>query len=404
MTGAANGAVADGPPLSAERQRLLEMLRRSAATSTPATPDEAPGLRVSLFFFSANLDDRPRDKYALVLRCAELADQLGLHAIWVPERHFDPFGAPYPAPAVLLAALAARTSRIGLRAGSVVLPLHDPVLVAEEWGVLDAVSEGRMGLSLASGWHADDFILRPDNYDDRKRVLESHLDLVRRLWRGEAIECLGPGGRRTETRAYPTPESSIPLWLTSAGNAATWERAGQLGLNVLTAMLEQTVDDIASKVQVYRAARAAARITDEPQVTCMLHTHLAKDAEGVLDRVREPLTHYLSAHLDLFTKFAAGQDIGVRPDEVSDADRAALIEHGLQRYVRTAGLFGDVDSCQPMLQRLVNAGVTELGCLVDFGLDDEHVVECVEQLGELRSRLLEHPVRPATEATARSGR
>ncbi|SCL14596.1 natural product biosynthesis luciferase-like monooxygenase domain-containing protein [Micromonospora nigra] len=388
--------------LTPQRRELVErLLRQRQAGATPATPTRSaepaapaavpgrrPALAVSLFFFSADLDDAPADKYDLVLRCAELADELGLHAVWVPERHFDPFGAPYPAPAVLLAAIAARTRRIGLRAGSVVLPLHDPLLVAEEWGVLDAISRGRVALSLASGWHADDFVLDPDSYERRKEVLTERLEVLRTLWRGDGSLRAAPQGRTIETRTYPRPARPLETWLTSSSNPQTWRTAGALDLHVLTAMLEQTVDDIAEKVTLYQKARAeAGHVSDDRQVTCMLHTHLAERAEDVVPRVREPLGRYLSAHLNLFEKFASTQDVGVRPEEVTEADRALLLEHGLQRYLRQSGLFGSVETCLPMVDRLVAAGVTELGCLVDFGLPDEQVFECVRQLGRLQEQV-----------------
>jgi natural product biosynthesis luciferase-like monooxygenase protein len=366
--------------LSPNRLRLLEHLLRQ---------QEQPGrdaLAVSLFFFSSDPDDRPGEKYELLLECAERADRAGLHAIWVPERHFDVFGAPYPSPAVLLAAVAARTERIQLRAGSVVLPLHDPLLVAEEWGVLDAVSHQRMGMSLASGWHADDFVLAPDAYEERKDVLLERLATVRALWRGEGVTRGGPGGREVEVRAYPRPERLPDVWLTSSGNPATWETAGQHDLHVLTALLEQTVDELSGKVDRYRQAlTAAGHSVADKQITCMLHTHLATDPDVVHDRIRQPLIQYLSQHLRLFEKFAAHNDIGVRPDAVSEKDRAVLLEHGLRRYTTSAGLFGSVETCRPMVDRLVAAGVTEIGCLVDFGLPADQVLECVTELGRLQA-------------------
>jgi natural product biosynthesis luciferase-like monooxygenase protein len=171
-------------------------------------------------------------------------------------------------------------------------------------------------------------------------------------------------------------------------NAASWQTAGALGVNVLTALLEQSVDAIAGKVALYRSALAAAGHTaDGRQITCMLHTHLAPDPQTAVDRVREPLRRYLSAHLNLFTKFASTNDVGVRPEEVSAADRDLLLDHGVQRYVTTSGLFGSVGSCLPMVEKLTSAGVTELGCLVDFGLPREQVLESVAELGALRERL-----------------
>ncbi|MEU9353260.1 MupA/Atu3671 family FMN-dependent luciferase-like monooxygenase [Streptomyces griseoloalbus] len=421
----------DTPPSSLDdlgpaRRRLLERLLRdrthpdgpppagSAADPAPSAPiaptapsqapaparhggavddasgEGAPTPRISLFFFSADTDDHPWDKHAVVLECAELADSLGLDAVWVPERHFDPFGAPYPSPGVLLAAVAARTRRIALRSGSVVLPLRDPLLVAEEWGVLDSLSRGRTGMSLASGWHADDFVLRPDVYERRKEALEEGLADLYTLWSGGSVTRTGPGGRPVDVRTYPRPERLPEVWLTSSRNPDTWRTAGRLNLHVLTALLEQTVEEVAEKVRLYHGALTeAGHPTTGRQVTCMLHTHLARDAAAVEGRVRGPLTRYLSAHMDLFGKFAAGGGAGIDPDEVTEADRRALLEHGLRRYMGASGLFGSAESCLPGIERLTAAGITELGCLVDFGLPREQVLESVEELGRLRVALCE---------------
>ena len=66
---------------------------------------------------------------------------------------------------VTSAAVAVVTERVEIRAGSVVLPLHNPIRVAEDWSVVDNLSNGRVGLSFASGWHANDFALAPDNFE-----------------------------------------------------------------------------------------------------------------------------------------------------------------------------------------------------------------------------------------------
>jgi len=374
---------------SADRQRLVQLLlerRRAAAASGAGRPDGA--LAVSLFFFSSDIDDRPQQKYELVLACAELADQLGLYAIWVPERHFDEFGAPYPSPAVLLSAIAARTQRIQLRAGSVVLPLRDPLLVAEEWGMLDAISHGRAGLSLAPGWHTNDFVLNPTVFERRKAELVERLAVLYQLWGGASIERPGPDGRDVEVRSYPRPDRVPEIWLTSSANVATWQSAGELNINVLSALLEQSVEELAGKVRSYYQALAeAGHPSSARQVTCMVHTHLAEDAGVVEGRVRGPLTRYLSAHLDLFAKFAAHGSVGVRPEDLTEDDRAILLAHGVRRYISEAGLFGSAETCRPMLDRLIGAGVTELACLVDFGLPDEQVLESVREIGKVQAAL-----------------
>lgn len=351
------------------------------------TPPRRQAPEISLFFFSADADDRPEEKYALVLECAELAEQSGLHAVWVPERHFDAFGAPYSAPEVLLAAIAARTRRLLLRAGSVVLPLHDPLTVAERWSVLQTLSGGRAGISLASGWHADDFVLAPDAYDTRKTLVAEGYRELQRLWNGEPTKRKAPHGRTVETRTYPLPRDLPPMWLTSAKASDTWRTAGELGANVLTALLQQTVDEIAERVDLYRQALTAAGHDQRTEVTVMLHTHLGPAESTVRERVREPLVQYLSSHLDLLAKQATAGQLSVNPDDIPEEDRRFLLEHSFQRYLTSAGLFGTVESCRPMVERLHRAGATELGCLVDFGLPREQVLECVRELGRLREAL-----------------
>src|SRR6185436_1226831 len=209
--------------LTEEQRRLLEKRVRERGLDTPLAgraskggvatqdPDEsdpqawrgrrpARPLRFSLYFFS---DDGSREtgaKYRLAFESARFADANGFDAVWTPERHFQPFGGLYPNPSVLSAALAAITSRVGIRAGSVALPLHHPVRVAEEWSVVDNLSGGRVAVSFASGWHPDDFVLTPSPYDDRKEVMFRGIETIRRLWAGETILLEGPQERRVEVR------------------------------------------------------------------------------------------------------------------------------------------------------------------------------------------------------------
>ncbi len=132
-------------------------------------------------FFSASEESLLADKYRLVLDAARFADQHDFSSVWVPERHFATLGGLYPNPSVLQAAVAAVTTRIALRAGSVVLPLHDPVRVAEEWSMVDNLSGGRVGISFASGWNPADFIFAPDRYANRHDELLTAVPIVQRL-------------------------------------------------------------------------------------------------------------------------------------------------------------------------------------------------------------------------------
>lgn len=141
-----------------------------------------------LFYFADDSGALEADRYRLLLEGARFADENGFHAVWTPERHFHQFGGTYPNPSVTGAAIAATTSRVQVRAGSVVAPLHHPLRIAEEWSVVDNLSHGRAGVSFASGWHATDFALSPSTYQDRRTVMYERIEQVRALWRGEPID------------------------------------------------------------------------------------------------------------------------------------------------------------------------------------------------------------------------
>src|SRR5206468_911098 len=168
----------------------------------------------SLFYFASGDAGPAAEKYRVLLEGARFADRNGFAAVWTPERHFHRFGGLYPNPSVTSAALAAVTERIQIRAGSVVLPLQHPIRVAEEWAVVDNISGGRVGVSFASGWHANDFVFAPENYAERKAITFREIETVRRLWRGETISITDGARHEIQVRIYPRPiQPELPVWV-----------------------------------------------------------------------------------------------------------------------------------------------------------------------------------------------
>src|SRR5690606_16799516 len=138
-------------------------------------------------------------------------------------------------------------------------------------------------LSFASGWQPNDFVLAPERFSSRKESMWDDMDVVRRLWRGEAVQRRNGVGADIEVSTLPRPvQPELPVWATAAGSDETFRRAGATGANLLTHLLGQNVQELARKIGVYRAARTAAG-HDEGVVTLMLHTFVHPD----IDVVRE---------------------------------------------------------------------------------------------------------------------
>src|SRR5688572_9498464 len=302
--GTMNGSMNGAPTLA---HGLKKAIPGDVTTArVPAGPPQIKPMGFSLFMWGN--DDAPgRDKYRLMIEGAKYFDRHGFEAVWTPERHFHAFGGPYPNPSVTGAALATVTERIGIRAGSCVSPLHHPIRIAEEWAVVDNLSNGRVALAFASGWQLNDFVLRPENYANNKQVMLEQIDQVRRLWRGEKIAFRNPLGQDVTIQTLPRPvQPELPFWVTTAGNPDTYRQAGELGANILTHLLGQSVDEVAEKIAIYRQARAAAgHDSSTGRVTLMLHTFVGEDDATVRDLVRQPMKDYLRSSLKLVMDIAA---------------------------------------------------------------------------------------------------
>ncbi|MGW3268222.1 amino acid adenylation domain-containing protein [Streptomyces sp. NPDC001056] len=374
-------------PVTTETTPAATETTPAATGTTPAAADSAP--EFSLFYFASDTGHTlpGPDQYRLLMDGARFADEHGLSAVWLPERHFHAFGGPFPAPSVLAAAVATATRRIGIRAGSVVMPLHHPVRVAEEWAVVDNLSGGRVGLSFASGWHTDDFVLAKDAYDDRQRRTVEGLDTVRRLWRGERVPFEGPAGRTVEVGVLPRPvQGELPVWLTSSGSPETCRRAGETGARLLTHLLGQSVEDLAERIAVYRDAWRSAGHAGEPHVTLMLHTFVGADADDVRAHAWGPFREYLRSSVGLIENMARALGVDITADDFTDDDQEALLDHACARYLADSSLIGTVEDRLPLVRRLTGAGVDEIACLVDFGVDAGAAAAAWPALAELRSR------------------
>jgi natural product biosynthesis luciferase-like monooxygenase protein len=336
-------------------------------------------------FFGSDAGDS-QNRYDTLIDVAKLADANGFACIWTPERHFDPFGGSFPNPSLTSAALAMVTKRIQLRAGSLVSPLHDVIRIAEEWAVVDNLSKGRAAVSFGSGWNANDFIFFPERYEGRRTLMLEQIRELRTLWKGGALTRPNGSGRNVALRLYPRPvQKTLPVWITASASVKTCITAGELGANLLTHLVGQSIEELASKIDQYRRSRKSAGHEGRGIVSLMLHTFVADDVDTARRRAGPPLREYLrsAAKLEVQAAHAGGTLSAGRKgfeEDVSDDLMDDLLDVAVERYLSEASLIGTIDSCRGLLKRLGAAGVDEVACLVDFGFPTTEVVDSVRRL------------------------
>src|SRR5262249_55088686 len=139
-------------------------------------------------------------------------------------------------------------------------------------------------------------------------------------------------------------------------------------------------------------------------VTLMLHTYVHKDASVAREAVRKPFTAYLRTSADLirndpwaFSTFKrpasmTAHDRDLKQAKLSEEELDAMAEHAFERHFETSGLFGTPEHCLKLIEQFRGIGVNEIGCLIDFGLPEQTVLDGLKEIASLRDASTRHEV------------
>jgi probable LLM family oxidoreductase len=207
-----------------------------------------------------------------LLEEAELAEQLGLDVFAIGEHHRPDFLVS--SPAVVLAAIAARTERIRLASAVTVLSSDDPVRVFQQFAELDLLSGGRAEIMAGRGSFIESFPLFGYDLDDYDELFAEKLELLLAIRSSERVTWSGKHRPPLEEAiVWPRPvQDPLPVWVAVGGTPQSVVRAGALGLPMTLAIIGGQPERFAPLVELYRqAARAAGH--DEGVTRLAINTH-----------------------------------------------------------------------------------------------------------------------------------
>jgi probable LLM family oxidoreductase len=226
----------------------------------------------------------PDQRLRNLIEEAELAEQVGLEVFGVGEHHRPDFAVP--APAVVLAAIAARTEKIRLTSAVSVISSDDPVRIFEEFATVDLISGGRAEIMAGRGSFIESFPLFGFDLDDYDELFAEKLELLLKLRDSEPVTWSGRHRAALDNvTVYPRPiQNPLPVWVAVGGNPPSVVRAGTLGLPLAIAIIGGQPERFAPLGELHkRAAREAGHDPDKLPVSINSHAYVAEDSKQAAD-------------------------------------------------------------------------------------------------------------------------
>src|SRR3954449_8165917 len=215
-----------------------------------------------------------------VVEEAEVAEQVGLDVFGVGEHHRADFAVSTPA--VVLAAVAARTSGIRLTSAVSVLSSADPVRVFQDFATLDLLSQGRAEIVAGRGSFTESFPLFGLRLEDYDSLFAENLDLLLEIRENEHVHWSGEHrAPLTGQGVYPRPlQDPLPIWLGVGGTPQSFARAGALGLPLMVAIIGGAVRRFRPLVDLYReTGRQAGYSPEQLKVGVHMRGYVAATTE-----------------------------------------------------------------------------------------------------------------------------
>jgi alkanesulfonate monooxygenase SsuD/methylene tetrahydromethanopterin reductase-like flavin-dependent oxidoreductase (luciferase family) len=329
----------------------------SARLSVPGT---GPAMRLSFFTVQDHYPGQPRsvaDIYQAVIGLAEHADALGYDTFFSAEHHFHEYGV-VPNPAVLLAALAQRTTRVRLGSAIATLPFHNPINVAEAYAMVDVLSAGRLVLGVGSGYLKHEFSGYAIDGAEKRERFDEGLAILRRLLAGERVSIQGRFSRLEDVALNVLPiQSPVPIYVAVLNKEALYH-VGKQGNDVMCVPYASVdrFDDVAAMVESYRRGRVEAGKDPASTGIWTFHTHVAETENACCREAEAPFNLYVETRL--YAKRQTYDDI---------------LNSGL-------ALFGSVDQVADKIVQLYEMGIRHVVALQNFGLMPQDRVRTAMEL------------------------
>lgn len=310
------------------------------------------------------------------------AEELGFDSVWLTEHHFTHYGGVFPSPQLFLTAVAQRTKRIRLGTAVVLVPLHNPVRIAEDFAMLDNLSEGRLDFGAGRAflrYEYDSFNIAMDESSGR---FSEGLEVIEKAWTQEAVNHDGKFFKIRNLPVLPRPKQNPrpPIWAAAQLTPSSFELIGKRGYHIMTVPYLTGVELTKQNLESYR--RAVKESGYDPaavEVSSTSLVYLAEDNDTARMEVEPYIMRYIKT---LAAAVAAGGEASTAEDYKHYRQHKSRLESLTfdQLFNDDGTAFGDVDKCVSRIRHLQSQlGMTYFKLLVNFGgMPHNRVVRSIE--------------------------
>jgi len=324
-------------------------------------------------------DEDPARRFAETLEQARLIRSLGFDSIWAGEHHITPGFHFFPQMA-LLQRVAAEAEGLWIGTNLTLLPLHNPVELAEVGAFMDVMTGGRFLLGVGLGYRAEEFAMFGVPLSERVSRLAEGVEIIRRLWSEDRVTHRGRHWQFSDATIRPRPlQSPRPPILVGAQVEAAIARAARIADGWLVVPVP-TLDDVAAHVALFAAARSAAKLPPSPHICRLLEVGCAPDEDTAFRRIAP----YLMAKYASYSAWGL-EGVAIDPD--------AAPEQQLRRLAANRFAIGSPTQVIDQLVAQHGAGITHATMRVSWpGMGQDDILAGIELIGrkvlpEVRRRI-----------------
>ncbi len=281
----------------------------------------------------------------------EAADNWGLDGVWLGEMHFNPARSVLSAPIVVATSIATRTQRLRVGMAVQVLPLNNPLRIAEEVSTVDQISGGRFDFGIGRSGSARAYDLYGVPYGESQARFSEALNIILEAWKGERFSYTGDFYQFENATVSPRPCQlpHPPIWM-AATTEETFPRVGNMGLPIFVGLRGMDTADLRVHLQAYRKAWQEAGHQGAGNVYLRIPVYAGETEQGAIEEPHDSIQYYFRRQADIQRAGVGRAGAGPADRRQARADRLANLTY--DEILHTKVAFGTARNLVDRLSQL----------------------------------------------------